>query len=113
MRSQATATSSATSPTNTTATQPSAGAYWPYEKVVAHLAGRSLAFAHGTVHLQSALLECNGNGVPLRIGGTRSWSRYTCTQTTFQGGADHDVTFDVVISSATQLTISSPRTGPE
>jgi hypothetical protein len=94
-------------------TPPAPAAYWPYEKLVAHLAGRSVALAHGTVHLQSALLECNGNGAALKTGTTPRWSRYTCTQTIFQGGADHDVTFDVVISGPTQLTISSPRTGPE
>jgi hypothetical protein len=112
MRSQATVTSSATPP-NSTATQPAVGAYWPYEKLIAHLAGRGVALGSGTVHLNPALLECNGNGAALKTGTTPRWSRYTCTQTIFQGGADHDVTFDVVISGPTQLTISSPRTGPE
>jgi hypothetical protein len=87
--------------------------YWPYEKLVAQLAGRTLALPRGAVHLQSALLECNGDGPPMKTGTTRQWSRYTCTQTLFQNGADRDVTFDVTILSATQVSISSPRYGPE
>jgi hypothetical protein len=58
-------------------------------------------------------VECNGDGAPLKTGATRRWSRYTCTQTLFQGGADRDVTFDVVISNATQMSITSPRYGPQ
>jgi hypothetical protein len=106
-------TSSATSATNRTVTPSAAGAYWPYEKLVGHLAGRTLALAHGTVQLKSALLECNGDGAPVKSGATRSWSHYTCTQTLFQNGVDRDVTFGVKILNATQLSITSPRYGPE
>lgn len=81
--------------------------------MVAHLAGSTLALPRGPVRLQSALLECNGDGTPVTTGTTRRWSRYTCTQTLFQNGADRDVTFDVTILSATQVSISSPRYGPE
>jgi hypothetical protein len=97
--------------TTPTVTQPVA--YWPYEKLVGHLAGRSLPLARGVLHLQSALLECNGDGTPVKTGTTRRWSRYTCTQTLFQNGADRDVTFDVTILSANQLSIGAPRYGPE
>ncbi|HJS93583.1 MAG TPA: hypothetical protein VJ741_04920 [Solirubrobacteraceae bacterium] len=65
------------------------------------------------MRLDASLVECNGDGAPRRTGSTPEWSRYTCTQTIFQDGGDHDVTFDVVISSPTQLRISSARTGPE
>jgi hypothetical protein len=106
-----TATTPATTATSAT---PSADAYWPYAKVVASLAGRTVTVANAAaVRLDPALVECNGEGAARQTGATRSWSRYTCTQTVFQGGVDHDVTFDVVISSATQLSIKSPRTGPE
>jgi hypothetical protein len=63
--------------------------------------------------LDPALVECNGEGAVRQTGSTRDWSRYTCTQTTFQGGGDNDVTFDVVILSDTELRISSPRVGPQ
>jgi hypothetical protein len=65
------------------------------------------------VRLDPSLLECNGEGPALKSGPTRAWSRYTCTQTLFREGVDHDVTFDVVIVSATALRIESPRNGPE
>jgi hypothetical protein len=104
----------ATSPsTAATTPTPSAGAYWPYAKLVARLAGRTVTVSNATVRLDASLVECNGDGAPRRIGSTREWSRYTCTQTIFQSGADRDLTFDVVISSPTQLRISSARTGPE
>jgi hypothetical protein len=107
--------SSQTTPPTTTATGagPPGDAYWPYAKLVAHLAGRTITLTNATVRLDSALLECNGEGPARQQGPTRAWSRYTCTQTVFQTGIDHDITFDVVISSATQLTIESARTGPE
>jgi hypothetical protein len=72
-----------------------------------------VVLSRGRLRLDSALVECNGDGTPLRTGATRRWSRYTCTQTVFQGGADHDVTFDVVISSPTHLHIASPRYGSQ
>lgn len=107
------AASSANSATaGTTTPRPSAAAYWPYEKVVTRLAGRTLVLSRGRLRLEGSLLVCNGDGAPRRTGATRRWRRYTCTQTLFAGGADHDVTFDVVISSATQLRIISPRYGP-
>ena len=65
------------------------------------------------MRLDSALLVCNGDGAPRKTGAARRWRRYTCTQTLFQGGVDRDVTFDVVISSATHLSITSPRYGPK
>lgn len=66
-----------------------------------------------TVRLDSALLECNGEGAPRQTGSARGWSRYTCTQTVFQNGVDRDVTFDVAILSATDLRIVFPRSGAE
>jgi hypothetical protein len=115
----ATATRSSTSApaTSSTATAPRAAppspnAYWPYKKVVASLAGRTLVLRREQMRVDPALVECNGQGATRRIGPTRGWNRYTCTQTRFQGGADHDVTFDVVILSATQLKITSERYGP-
>jgi hypothetical protein len=104
------ATSPSTAATNPT---PSAGAYWPYAKLVARLAGRTVTVSNATVRLDASLVECNGDGPPRPNGSTREWSRYTCTQTIFQGGGDRDLTFDVVISSPTQLRISSARSGPE
>ena len=94
-------------------TPPPVGAYWPYEKLVESLAGRTLALPRGPVHLDGALLECNGEGAPVMTGTTRGWSRYTCTQTLFRNGMDRDVTFDVTILSATRLSITSPRYGPD
>lgn len=94
-------------------TAPPVGAYWPYEKLVTRLAGRTLALPRGPVHLDSALIECNGDGAPLNTGTTRRWGRYTCTQTLFQGGTDRDVTFEVTILSPTRLSITSARYGPD
>jgi hypothetical protein len=105
--------SSSAKTATTTATRPSAAAYWPYKKLVGKLAGRTVAFPRGAVRMNTALLVCNGDGAPLKTGATRRWRRYTCTQTVFRGGADHDVTFDVVIASATQLRITTPRYGPQ
>lgn len=104
----------ATSATTTTpgATPPSAGAYWPYNKVVASLAGQTLVLPGGQIRVDPALVTCNGQGATVQVGPTRGWSRYTCTQTLFKGGVDRDVTFDVVILGATQLKIASARYGP-
>jgi hypothetical protein len=99
--------------TGTATAPPSADAYWPYAKLVARLGGRTVTVPNATVRLDPALVECSGQGVARQTGSTRDWSRYTCTQTIFRGGVDHDVTFDVVILSATQLRIASPRNGPE
>jgi hypothetical protein len=63
--------------------------------------------------LDGALLECNGEGRPAASGRTREWSRYTCTQTLFQGGADRDVTFAVAIQDASDLRIISPHYGSQ
>lgn len=110
-RPQSPVTSSVGTPTTRTVTRPVA--YWPYEKLVGQLAGRSLALAHGVVRLRSDLLECNGDGTPVKTGTTRRWSHYTCTQTLFQNGADRDVTFDVTILSTNQLSIGAARYGPQ
>lgn len=92
---------------------PSTSAYWPYAKMARRLTGRSLALPGGSVRLDGALLECNGEGPAVRRGATRDWRRYICTQTVVQRGVDRDVTFDVVILSDTQLRIVSPRYGSE
>ena len=99
--------------TATTSTPPPAGAYWPFEKLVARLAGRTLALPRGPVRLDGALLECNGEGTTVRSRRSAGWSRYTCTQTMFGRGGDQDVTFEVVIENATQLRIVSPRYGAQ
>jgi hypothetical protein len=106
-----TATTTATR-TATTPTPPPVAAYWPFEKLVARLAGRTLALPRGPVRLDGALLECNGEGTPARTTRPAGWSRYTCTQM-FGPGGDQDVTFDVVIESATQMRIVSPRYGAQ
>jgi hypothetical protein len=106
-------TTTATATTGGGASTRSAGPYWPYPKLLARLDGQTVVLSHSTVHLDSGLLECNGNGASVRTGSGRSWKRYTCTQTVFQAGADHDITFDVATVSATQLKISSPRYGPD
>jgi len=106
------ATTSATT-TATSATPPPADAYWPFEKLVARLAGRTLVLSRGPVRLDVALLECNGEGTRVRSRRTAGWSRYTCTQTLLGRGGDEDVTFDVVIENATQLRIVSPRYGAQ
>ena len=105
--------SSSTKTATSTATQPSVAAYWPYKKLVGKLAGRTVVLPRGPVRMNTALLVCNGDGAPLTTGATRRWRHYTCTQAVFRDGADHDVTFDVVISSATQLRITTPRYGPQ
>jgi len=95
------------------ATAPTGGPYWPYAKLLASLDGRTVVLTRSTVRLDSGLLECNGEGSSVATGSARGWRRYTCTQTVFQAGADHDVTFDVATVSATQLKITSPRYGPD
>jgi hypothetical protein len=100
-------------PRSTPAPAPRPGARWSYTQLVRHLAGRRLAMPHGTVRVDPSLLVCNGRGPALRRGGTRRWSRYTCTQTGFRGGVDRDITFDVVIVSPSRLAIGDQRYGPE
>jgi hypothetical protein len=100
-------------PTTNQSSTPSAAAFWPYTKLIHMLAGRTLVLPHGHVRLDSALIECNGRGTPLYGGRRPRWARYTCTQTTFRGGVDRDVTFDVMILTPTQLKIMAPRYGPE
>jgi hypothetical protein len=112
------ATSSSSRPATSTVTAtgttpPAAEAYWPYNKLVARLDGRTLPFPNEPVRLDDTLLECAGHGPSRRIGVMRRWSRYTCTQTLFRGGVDRDVTFDVTILNATQLRISSERYGAD
>jgi len=99
--------------TATSTTPPAAEAYWPYNKLLARLAGRMLTLPDGPVRLDGTLLECAGVGPSRTIGSARRWSRYTCTQTLFRGGVDRDFTFDVAILSATELRISSQRYGAE
>lgn len=91
----------------------SAGSSWSYAKLVARVSGRTLALPGGRVRLDGSLLVCNGRGPSVGRGSARRWSRYTCTQTLFQGGVDRDVTFDVTILSAAQLKITAPRYGPQ
>jgi hypothetical protein len=106
-------TTTAPAGTTTGATVPPTGPFWTYTKLLAGLNGRTVALSHSTLRLDSGLLECNGDGPSARTGTARSWRQYTCTQTVFAGGADHDVTFEVSTVSATQLKITSPRYGPE
>jgi hypothetical protein len=96
----------------TPAPPPTPGSRWSYSKLVRKLAGRTLTMPHGRIRLDRGLLECNGRGAPVRRGGTRRWSRYTCTQTSFRGGVDRDITFDVVIRGPSRLEITSERYGP-
>jgi len=111
---RSTASPPATSNAKTlTGPPPPAKAYWSYAALIARLAGRTLALSSGTIRLDSALIECNGEGDPMVSGQTRRWNIYTCTQTAFQAGGDHDVTFDVAILNATQLRVTSVRKGPE
>src|SRR5205807_2476008 len=70
-----------TTPGPTAVTLPATGAYWPYAKLIRSLAGRTLALPRGPVHLNGALMECSGEGAPMKTGATRRWGRYTCTQT--------------------------------
>jgi hypothetical protein len=67
---------------------------------------------HGRVRVDPSLLVCSGRGPARRRGGTRRWSRYTCTQTGFRGGVDRDITFDVVIVGPSRLAIGDKRYGP-
>jgi hypothetical protein len=92
---------------------PVAGAYWPYRKLVASLAGRTLVLPSGSVRLDASLLECNGEGSPVKDGRSREWSRYICTQTLFRGGVDRDVTFAVAIRNGSEVRIISPHYGSE
>jgi hypothetical protein len=81
--------------------------------LVANLSGRTVSLAHAQIRLDSALLECNGVGPRLGVGPGSRWGRFTCTQTLFGGGADRDVTFDVVVVSTTQVQIVDPRYGSQ
>jgi hypothetical protein len=89
------------------------GPPWPYAQLVRSLAGRTVSTPHGRVRLDPGLLECNGEGRVMRRGGTRSWRRYTCTQTLFRGGVDRDITFEVVSVGPRRVAIAGVRYGPE
>jgi hypothetical protein len=96
---------------------PGAGAHrsswtWPYSVLVDRIDGTPVRLHERRFRISRDLVICSGEGVGVRRGSVRRWRHFTCTQTLFRGGVDHDVTFRVHVLGRTRFTITDVRSGP-
>jgi hypothetical protein len=86
---------------------------WSYAQLIRRLDGEAVTLDGNRVSLDPGLLTCNGEGPGSPAGGGRRWSRFTCTQTTFRGGVDRDITFEVVVLGDRRFQVTNARYGPD
>jgi hypothetical protein len=86
---------------------------WSYAELIRRLDGEAVTVDGNRVSLDPGLITCNGEGPGAPAGGGRRWSRFTCTQTTFRGGVDRDVTFEVVVLGERKFRVRNARYGPD
>jgi hypothetical protein len=86
---------------------------WSYAELIRRLEGEAITVDHNRVALDPGLITCNGEGPGTPAGGGRRWSRFTCTQTTFRGGVDRDITFEVVVVGDRKFRVANARYGPD
>jgi hypothetical protein len=86
---------------------------WSYAELIRRLDGQAVTVHRSRVSLDPGLITCNGEGPGTPAGGGRRWSRFTCTQTTFRGGVDRDVTFEVVVLGDRKFRVRNARYGPD
>jgi hypothetical protein len=86
---------------------------WSYAQLIRRLDGEAVTVDGNRVSLDPGLITCNGEGPGAPAGGGRRWSRFTCTQTTFRGGVDRDITFQVVVLGDRKFQVRNARYGPD
>jgi hypothetical protein len=86
---------------------------WPYAELVRRLDGATVSVNHNRLSIDPSLITCNGEGPGTPANGGRRWNRFTCTQTTFRGGVDRDITFEVVVLGDRKFRIRNARYGPD
>jgi hypothetical protein len=91
----------------------SARGSWSYAQLIRRLDGEAVTVDGNRVSLDPGLITCNGEGRGTPAGGGRRWSRFTCTQTTFRGGVDRDITFEVVVLGDRNFRFANARYGPD
>ncbi|HYY21110.1 MAG TPA: hypothetical protein VE780_04465 [Thermoleophilaceae bacterium] len=91
----------------------SARGSWSYAQLIRRLDGEAVTVAGKRVALDPGLLTCNGEGRGTPADGGRRWGRFTCTQTTFRGGVDRDITFEVVVLGDGNFRFANARYGPD
>ncbi|HZC29851.1 MAG TPA: hypothetical protein VE269_08930 [Gaiellaceae bacterium] len=63
-----------------------------------------------TVRIPGASALCSGAGPLIRQQGVATWSRFSCTFTTFTtAGADRDADFDVLVLDAKRFEVRDAR----
>jgi hypothetical protein len=86
---------------------------WSYAQLIRRLDGEAVTVAGKRVALDPGLLTCSGEGRGTPADGGRRWGRFTCTQTTFRGGVDRDITFEVVVLGDRKFRVANARYGPD
>jgi hypothetical protein len=86
---------------------------WSYAELIRRLDGDKVTVDGNRVSLDVGLITCNGEGPGIPASGGRRWSRFTCTQTTFRGGVDRDITFEVVVLGDRKFRVTHARYGPD
>ena len=86
---------------------------WSYAELIRRLDGATVTVDHSRLSIDPGLITCNGEGPGTPARGGRRWSRFTCTQTTFRGGVDRDITFEVVVLGDRKFRVADARYGPD
>ena len=92
-------------------TAPAAGRalrwYWPMTKLMRAIDDVRVRVGTRVVRIHSETTLCSGEGPAIRRRGTRMWSRFVCTYTTFtRRGVDRDLDFRVRVTGTRRFVIS-------
>jgi hypothetical protein len=81
--------------------------YWPMAKVMRAIDDVRVRVGTRVVRIHSETTLCSGEGPSIRRRGTRRWSRFSCTYTTFtRQGVDRDLDFRVRVTGLKRFVIS-------
>jgi hypothetical protein len=80
--------------------------YWLMATLMRSIDGSRVHVGTRVVRIDSETTLCSGEGTPIRRRGTRRWSRFSCTYTTFtKQGVDRDLDFRVRVTGPRRFVI--------
>ena len=81
--------------------------YWPMAKLMRAIDDVRVRVGTRVVRVHAETTLCSGEGPSIRRAGTRRWSRFSCTYTTFtKQGVDRDLDFRVRVTGLKRFVIS-------
>lgn len=83
---------------------------WSVPKVMRSIHNLPIRVGTRRVRIESDTVLCSGNGTPLRRQQLATWSRFSCTFTTFtRRGVGRDVSFEVLVLGRQRFAIHGAR----